>query len=269
MVYLSICFLFSLISFISVLEFPAYRSFVSLGRFIPRYFILFVAVVNGIVSLISLSEFSLLVYRNSRDFCGLILYPMTLLNSLISSSSFLMAFLGFSLYSICASVVKNQPAVQEMKDMWVQSLGQEDPLEEGMATHPSILAWRLSWTEEPDRLQSIRSQRLGHDWSDWGQHRAHTCRIVSSADSQSFISSFPIWFPFLFLLCCCGYDFQNYESCSETLGVGTIVLFLIWGEMLSILRIVFAVGLSYMAFIMLRLVPTMLIFWRVLFCFVF
>ena len=77
-----------------------------------------------------------------------------------------MAFLGFSLYSICASVVKNQPAVQEMKDMWVQSLGQEDPLEEGMATHPSILAWRLSWTEEPDRLQSIGSQRLGHDGSD-------------------------------------------------------------------------------------------------------
>ena len=51
--------------------------------------------------------------------------------------------------------------------------------------------------------------------------------------------------------------------------MGTAVLFLILGEMLSILRIVFAVGLSYMAFIMLRLVPTMLIFWRVLFCFVF
>ena len=46
-----------------------------LGRFIPKYFILFVAVVNGIVSLISLSVFSLLVYRNARDFCVLILYP--------------------------------------------------------------------------------------------------------------------------------------------------------------------------------------------------
>ena len=61
----------------------------SLGRFIPRYFILFVAVVNGIVSLISLSDFSLLMYRNARNFYVLILYPPTLLNSLISSSHFL------------------------------------------------------------------------------------------------------------------------------------------------------------------------------------
>ena len=66
-----------------------YRSFVSLGRCTPKYFILFVAIVNGIVSLISLSAFSLLVYRNARDFCVLILYPATLLYSLISSSNFL------------------------------------------------------------------------------------------------------------------------------------------------------------------------------------
>ena len=56
-----------------------YRSFVSLGRYTPKYFILFVAMVNGIVSLISLSVFS--VYRNARDFCVLILYPATLLYS--------------------------------------------------------------------------------------------------------------------------------------------------------------------------------------------
>ena len=55
------------------------RSFVSLGRYTSEYFILFVAMVNGIVSLISLSVFSLLVYRNARDFCVLILYPGTLL----------------------------------------------------------------------------------------------------------------------------------------------------------------------------------------------
>ena len=61
-----------------------YKSFVSLGRYIPKYFILFVAMVNGIVALISLSVFSLLVYRNARDFCVLILYPATLLYSLIS-----------------------------------------------------------------------------------------------------------------------------------------------------------------------------------------
>ena len=54
-----------------------HRSFVSLGRFIHKYFILFVAMVNGIVSLISISVFSLLVYRNARDFCVLILYPAT------------------------------------------------------------------------------------------------------------------------------------------------------------------------------------------------
>ena len=66
-----------------------YKSFVSLGRYTPKYFILFVAMVNGIVSLISLSVFSLLVYRNARNFCMLILYPATLLYLLISSSNFL------------------------------------------------------------------------------------------------------------------------------------------------------------------------------------
>ena len=47
--------------------------------------------------------------------------------------------------------------------MRVPSLGREDPLEEGMATHSSILAWRIPWTEEPDRLWSIGLQRVGHD----------------------------------------------------------------------------------------------------------
>ena len=74
-----------------------YRSFVSLGRYTPKYFILFVAMVNGIVSLISLSVFSLLVYRNAREFCVLILCPATLLYSLISSSNFLVESLGFSM----------------------------------------------------------------------------------------------------------------------------------------------------------------------------
>ena len=74
-----------------------YRSFFSLVRYIPKYFILFVAMVNGIVSLISLSVFSLLVYRNARDFSVLILYHATLLYSLISSSNFLVVSLGFSM----------------------------------------------------------------------------------------------------------------------------------------------------------------------------
>ena len=58
------------------------------------------------------------------------------------------------------SAVKNLHAVQET---WVQSLGQEDPLEQEMATHPSILAWRIPWTEEPGGLQSMGSQRVRHD----------------------------------------------------------------------------------------------------------
>ena len=74
-----------------------YKSFVSLGRYTPKYFILFVAMVNGIVSLISLYVFSLLVYKNARDFCVLILYPATVLYSLISSSNFLVESLGFSM----------------------------------------------------------------------------------------------------------------------------------------------------------------------------
>ena len=49
--------------------------------------------------------------------------------------------------------------------MQVQSLGQEDPLEEHMAPHSSVLAWRIPWTEEPGGLQSMRSQRVGHDWA--------------------------------------------------------------------------------------------------------
>ena len=62
--------------------------------------------------------------------------------------------------SQAAFVVKNLPAVQET---WVRSLGQENPLEKGMAAHSNILAWRIPWTEEPGRLQSMVSQRVGHD----------------------------------------------------------------------------------------------------------
>ena len=55
--------------------------------------------------------------------------------------------------------------VQERWEVWVELLGWEDPLEEGMATHSSILAWRIPWTEEPSRLQSMGSHSVRHDWS--------------------------------------------------------------------------------------------------------
>ena len=61
------------------------------------------------------------------------------------------------------SAVKNLPAVQQKWEMWVQSLGWEDPLEEGMAAHSSIPAWRIPWIEEPGGLQSIGSQRVRHN----------------------------------------------------------------------------------------------------------
>ena len=62
--------------------------------------------------------------------------------------------------SLGAQTVKCLPATWET---WVQSRGREDPLEKQMATHSSILAWKIPWTEEPSRLQSMGSQRVGHD----------------------------------------------------------------------------------------------------------
>ena len=62
--------------------------------------------------------------------------------------------------SLVAQRVKNLPAMEET---WVQSLGQEDLLEKGMATHFSILAWKIPWTQEPGGLQSMESQRVDHN----------------------------------------------------------------------------------------------------------
>jgi len=59
-----------------------------------------------------------------------------------------------------AQTVKNLPAIRETQ---VQSLGQEESLEKGMGTHSSVVAWRIPWTEKPGRLQSMGSQRVGHD----------------------------------------------------------------------------------------------------------
>ena len=66
----------------------------------------------------------------------------------------------FMIYSLVAQTVKRLPAVQETR---IRSLGWEDPLEKGMATHSSIPAWSVPWTEEPGGLQSMESHRVGHN----------------------------------------------------------------------------------------------------------
>ena len=68
--------------------------------------------------------------------------------------------------SLVTQAVENLPIMQKTQ---VLSLGQEDPREEEMATYSSVLAWSIPWTEEPDRLQSMGSQRIRHNWSDWAQ----------------------------------------------------------------------------------------------------
>ena len=73
---------------------------------------------------------------------------------------FLQLLLFLSVASLVAQMVKNPPAMQQT---WARSLGQEDPLEKGMATHSSILAWRIPRTGKPSRLQSTGSQRVRHD----------------------------------------------------------------------------------------------------------
>ena len=74
------------------------------------------------------------------------------------------------------SAVKNLPATQEPKETWVRSLGQKDPLEEGMATHFSILAWRIPWTEEPTvhRVAKIQTRLK--------QLSTHVCPVMLGSD---------------------------------------------------------------------------------------
>ena len=73
---------------------------------------------------------------------------------------FIQTYLVFVECSLVAQTVKRLPAMRETR---VQSLGGDDPLEKGMATHSSILAWENPWTEEPGRLQSIGPQRVGYN----------------------------------------------------------------------------------------------------------
>ena len=87
--------------------------------------------------------------------------------------------------SLVAQMMKNLPAVQETR---VQSMGQEDPLEKGMATHASILAWKIPWTEEPGGLQPMGFQRAGHDWvanTKPSKQKLHEFRTMSVSSDQA------------------------------------------------------------------------------------
>ena len=81
-----------------------------------------------------------------------------------------------------SQMVKNLPAVQKTH---VQYLDQEDPMEEGPATHSSILASRIPWTEEPGRLQSMGPQRVGHDWATNTHTHTHTHNLVTEMMKSS------------------------------------------------------------------------------------
>ena len=85
--------------------------------------------------------------------------------------------------SLVARMVKNLPTIWET---WIQSLGQEDPLEKGMATNSSILAWRIPWTEGPGGPQSIGSQRAGLSWSDLAHKKAGS--LLTLMDVKLFCS---------------------------------------------------------------------------------
>ena len=79
--------------------------------------------------------------------------------------------------SLMAQTVKRLPA---MRKTWVPSLGQEDTLEKKMATHSSILAWKIPWTEEPGGLQSMGSQRMGHDRATSLHFTSSVCVFIPS-----------------------------------------------------------------------------------------
>ena len=117
---------------------------------------------------------------------------------------------------------KESPAVQEIQETWVQSLGQEDPLEESMAIHFDILAWRIPRAEESGRLQSIGSQRVGDNWSDLASTHTHTHTYINT-HTHTYIYSFQILFHYS-LLCSVEYSSLHYTVGSCCLSVLYIIV---------------------------------------------
>ena len=95
---------------------------------------------------------------------------LVILNLSLNCYMWLVTTMGFP----SDSVVENPPAIQKTQETQVWSLGQEDALEEGIATHFSILAWRIPWREEPGGPQSMGSQRVRYDWGHWAHPRTVT-----------------------------------------------------------------------------------------------
>ena len=181
---------------------------VCLVKFIPKFFILFDNNVHGIVSLIFFWDTSLLVYRNTTDYCTHILYPATLLSLLVLTDFYA---------SLVAQLVKNLPARQETR---VQAQCWEDLLEKEMGTHSSILAWRIPWTEEPGGLHTVHGvARVRHDFTTkpptttnnkflWTL-KFSTYKVISYAKSNNF-TTFLTWMHFFFLPKSCVKNFQHY-----------------------------------------------------------
>ena len=109
--------------------------------------------------------------------------------------------------------------------MWVWSLGQEDLLEEGMATHSSMLAWRIPWTEEPGGLWSIGPQRVRHDWSIWAYASKSTMSQVGWNISHSKPIGFARTSPFPALSSATISHQRSWRTCCEWLLTSKCVLY--------------------------------------------
>ena len=117
---------------------------------------------NSVVSKTDSVSYQVYVLWSYVNFLNLILLTSLIPGSGRPSGERIGYPLQYSQASLVAQLVRNPPA---MRETWVRSLGWEEPLEKGTATHSSILAWRISWTEETGRLQSMGSQRVGHSWA--------------------------------------------------------------------------------------------------------
>ena len=118
----------------------------------------------------------------SVNSCGISIIHM----SKFSRESKVWSIRNYLLSTVVAQMVKSLPAMTQ-----VRSLGWEDPLEKEMATHSSILAWRIPWMEEPGGLQSMESQRVRHNWATFTSHARHSARLFTYIVTFNLQYSYP------------------------------------------------------------------------------